>query len=106
MPESSGSGIFCGHPTLLIVAAGGAGPLEIRSNLSSTSLGEDVRWHRPSLGGPCFSTGRTTSPKEVIVTTSLGEIVTLIGYHCAQLSLRLRQLHPIDVPWFSHGWVE
>ena len=29
-----------------------------------------------------------------------------IFHHCAQLSLRLRQLDQIDVPWFSHGWVE
>ena len=29
-----------------------------------------------------------------------------IFHHCAQLSLRLRQLGQIDVPWFSHGWVE
>jgi len=29
-----------------------------------------------------------------------------IFHHCAQLSLRLRQLDQVDVPWFSHGWVE
>ena len=38
--------------------------------------------------------------KEGITTTSLGEIVTCIGYRCAQLSLRLRQLNPINVPCF------
>jgi uncharacterized damage-inducible protein DinB len=27
-----------------------------------------------------------------------------IYHHCAQLSLRLRQIGEIDVPWFSHAW--
>lgn len=68
-----------------------------RSKLAETIAAETAA----SLAAPCGLPRRTFSRAELYVYNTRH-----IQHHAAQLSLRLRLDHGVDIPWVSSGWRE